>query len=270
MTGIPRPTPPLPAATIFDRVVCGVEGSDAGIAAARAAARVASTDGSLTLVSVEDPSLAVHAGWRLAHVAEELAGEAETALERAAAEATPGHPVETRLVAGDPVRCLLAEVEQANATLLVVGSHGHGRAAGIALGSVTTYVLHEAPCAVLVARVPVDFERWPRSLVVGVDGSPESEAAWAAAEQLAGRFGSELRAVVATGDGGVDLDAARRVVPEVEDEPARAVDLLSVLSERADLVVVGGRGLHGLRALGSVSERVAHEARSSVLVVRTP
>jgi nucleotide-binding universal stress UspA family protein len=35
-----------------------------------------------------------------------------------------------------------------------------------------------------------------------------------------------------------------------------------------DLLIVGNRGLHGLRALGSVSERVAHGARSSVLVVR--
>ena len=35
-----------------------------------------------------------------------------------------------------------------------------------------------------------------------------------------------------------------------------------------DLVVVGSRGLHGLKALGSVSERVAHQAKCSVLVVR--
>jgi nucleotide-binding universal stress UspA family protein len=32
--------------------------------------------------------------------------------------------------------------------------------------------------------------------------------------------------------------------------------------------VVGSRGLQGMRSLGSVSERVAHEARCSVLVVR--
>jgi nucleotide-binding universal stress UspA family protein len=37
-----------------------------------------------------------------------------------------------------------------------------------------------------------------------------------------------------------------------------------------DLVVVGSRGLHGVRALGSVSERVAHRARCSVLVVNEP
>jgi nucleotide-binding universal stress UspA family protein len=36
----------------------------------------------------------------------------------------------------------------------------------------------------------------------------------------------------------------------------------------ADLLVVGSRGLHGIKALGSVSERVAHEAKCSVLVVR--
>jgi nucleotide-binding universal stress UspA family protein len=31
---------------------------------------------------------------------------------------------------------------------------------------------------------------------------------------------------------------------------------------------MGSRGLHGLRSLGSVSERVAHDAGCSVLVVR--
>lgn len=35
------------------------------------------------------------------------------------------------------------------------------------------------------------------------------------------------------------------------------------------LIVLGSRGLHGIRALGSVSERVAHRAPCSVLVVRT-
>jgi nucleotide-binding universal stress UspA family protein len=40
------------------------------------------------------------------------------------------------------------------------------------------------------------------------------------------------------------------------------------VSADADLLVVGSRGLDGFRALGSVSERVAHEASCSVLVVR--
>jgi nucleotide-binding universal stress UspA family protein len=35
----------------------------------------------------------------------------------------------------------------------------------------------------------------------------------------------------------------------------------------ADILVVGSRGLHGLKSLGSISERVAHQAACSVLVV---
>jgi nucleotide-binding universal stress UspA family protein len=39
-------------------------------------------------------------------------------------------------------------------------------------------------------------------------------------------------------------------------------------NERVTLVAVGSRGLTGVRALGSVSERVAHQAPCSVLVAR--
>ena len=39
-------------------------------------------------------------------------------------------------------------------------------------------------------------------------------------------------------------------------------------SLRPDLLILGSRGLRGLRSLGSVSERVAHGSDASVLVVR--
>jgi nucleotide-binding universal stress UspA family protein len=58
------------------------------------------------------------------------------------------------------------------------------------------------------------------------------------------------------------------MAPELEEQPGRAIELLVAASDSADLVLVGSRGLHGLKALGSVSERVAHQVRSSVLVVR--
>ncbi len=56
--------------------------------------------------------------------------------------------------------------------------------------------------------------------------------------------------------------------PTLEERDERVLDLLHTISEEADLVVVGSRGLRGIRALGSVSERVAHEALCPVLVVR--
>jgi nucleotide-binding universal stress UspA family protein len=66
----------------------------------------------------------------------------------------------------------------------------------------------------------------------------------------------------------LDREAAEAIAPGLEEHGEPAVNVLVSASESADLLVVGSRGLHGLKALGSVSERVAHQARSSVLVVR--
>lgn len=252
---------------VFDRVVCGVDRSDAAVAAARAAAIVTDPAGSLELVSANDPSIAVHAGWGMSCVLAELAREAATAVEECATAVRTLHEADARVVRGAPPQVLLAEIERSEATTVVVGSRGHSRAVGIALGSVATFLLHEAPCSVLVARAPIVPGDWPRRIVVGVDGSDASADAYDAASALAARLGAELVALVALQDVH-DVTAARRIAPGCEECDARALDTLSVASEAAGLVVVGSRGLRGLRALGSLSERLAHEARSSVLVVR--
>jgi len=256
------------ATPVFDRVVCGIDRSAAGVIAARAAGRVAAPEGSLVLVAVQDPSPAVHAGWGMPKVLKELAEEAALGLEHGRAETEPLHEVETRLLRGDPIRGLLDEAAARDATLIVVGSHGLSRAAGITLGAVSTALLHEAPCPVLIARGPVNADRWPRKVVVGIDGSSDSAAALAAARSLAARLHGALRVVAATQDAHIDLETARRLAPGLEEHDSRAIDVLNVASETADLVVVGSRGLRGLRALGSLSERLAHEAKCSVLVVR--
>ena len=254
--------------SLFDRVVCGVDSSAAGTSAARAAALLTAPEGSLTLVTVDDPSIAVHAGWAMPHVLEELAEDARSALERGCAEAAPTHPVESMLVRGDPRQILLAELDRRQATLVAVGSHRLSRATGIALGAVSTSLLHEAPCAVLIARDPIELGSWPRSVVAGIDGSPGSAAALAAARTLSTRLRVPIRVIVATQHAHVDLGAAYRLAPDLEEHDARPLDALIVASESTDLVVVGSRGLRGIRALGSLSERLAHDARHSVLVVR--
>jgi nucleotide-binding universal stress UspA family protein len=253
---------------IFDRVVCGIDRSEAGLVAARAAALVADPAGELALVTAYDRSAAVHAGWGMSHVLEQLGQEAAQALEEARDVVRPLHEADAKLVEGDPLRALLDELERREATLGVVGSHGLSRPAGIALGSVATHLLHDAPCAVLIARGDVVPGRWPLRIVAGVDGSADSARAHEAARVLAERTGAALRTIVATQDARVDLDAAKRIAPDCEEHDARALDALHVATETADLAVVGSRGLRGLRALGSLSERIAHEAHCSVLVVR--
>jgi nucleotide-binding universal stress UspA family protein len=253
---------------IFDRVVCGVDGSTAGTIAARQAARLTAPDGELSLVAVDDPSVAVHAGWEAGAVLSALADEARKALERGRVATAGIHEARTVLAEGHPADVLFHEARERDATLLAVGCHGHTRAVGIVLGSVATLALHEAPCPVLVARGAEDDVRWPRAIVVGVDGSPESADALEAARALGARLAVPVTPVVATEDPRIDLDRVRSLAPDVEEHEARPVDVLAVASEHAGLVVVGSRGLHGIHALGSVSERVGHEARCSVLVVR--
>ena len=231
---------------VFDRIVCGVDGSTASIAGVRLAAALAGAGARLELVSVEDPTIAAHAGWAASAVSDDLHRDAVAALERARAEAAGVDAPETRLLEGHPADRLLDELRRVDATLAVVGSRGHSRAVGIALGSVATMIVHEAPCSVLVAR-ELEGEP-PRRVVVGLDGSPEAERAGAVARELAERVGADVREIV---------------------DAARPVDELAEASEDASFVVVGSRGLRGVRALGSVSERVAHEARCPVLVVRT-
>jgi nucleotide-binding universal stress UspA family protein len=252
---------------VFSNIVCGVDGSPEGVAAARVAARVAEPDGELTLLSVEDTSIAVHAGWDSARVLEMLDEDARRALEGGRAATATLHEAASVRRIGSPVDGFMAELRERDATLAVSGIHEHSRAVGIAFGAVSTFLLHEAPCSVLVARRAADVEHWPRTIVVGLDGSSEAAAALAVARNLAGRLGATLRPVLAR-DGEADVVGARLTAPDVEVHEGRPLDVLAVLSEFVDLVVVGSRGLKGVRALGSVSERIAHDARSSVLVVR--
>jgi nucleotide-binding universal stress UspA family protein len=250
--------------SIFRRILCGVDGTSASLVAVRQATRLLDEGGALQLTAVANLAKAAHAGMAATHAAELLQGEAETAL----TEAEQIAPTATgKVVDGDPVAVLLREAEAQQATLVAVGSHGRGRAVGLLLGTVAARMLRDAPCSVLIAREARDDGTWPQALVVGVDGSAESAAALAATRSLEERFGATLRAVASTNDQ-VDLEAARAIAPELEEQRGRAVELLAAASESADLVLVGSRGLHGLKALGSVSERVAYQARSSVLVVR--
>ena len=249
---------------VFERILCGVDGTPASLVAVRQALRLQDEHGSVLLLVVANLAQAAHAGMAAPHAAELLQHEAEAALAEAQAIAPSAS---SKLVDGDPVAVLLEQAEAERATLIAVGSHGRRRAAGLLLGTVAARMLRDATCSVLVARAAGDVEAWPRTVVAGVDGSLESAAAFTVARSVAARFGGSVRAVASTKDQ-LDREAAEAIAPELEKHGEPAVNVLVAASERADLLVVGSRGLHGLKALGSVSERVAHQAHSSVLVVR--
>ena len=256
--------------SIFRRVLVGIDGSDESREAARQAAIL--VDGELMLLASYDVAPAIGGtgvGVPYYHDEELQRAAAADALERVGETAAVGSSTR-KVVLGRAADALISEVEREQVTLLVVGSHGLGRVAGFVLGSTANEVIRKLPCSVLIARRNTSDE-FPNKVVVGVDGSPESASAYAVAGQLSERFNAELSPVIAGGGKGVNRPRIDTFVESRSNEsPDEPVAALVAAAAEADLLVVGSRGLHGLKALGSVSERVAHQSDSSVLIVREP
>jgi nucleotide-binding universal stress UspA family protein len=257
---------------VFSRVLVGIDGSVESREAARQAALLEDVDGELTLFAAWDvtsPLLMPTGAAGPFALFEMRRREAEQALSEAFREVAAYASPTTKMVRGLGSQGLIDEINREQDTLVAIGSHGTGRLSGILTGSTATELIHNSPCSVLIARKA--SKHFPRQIVVGVDGSPESAAAYAAARYLAKRFDAELRPRVASGDDRVDERLVAMILGEHHEELAGdPVDLLINAAATADLLVVGSRGLRGMRALGSVSERVSHEAPCSTLIVREP
>jgi nucleotide-binding universal stress UspA family protein len=273
----PAPTSTGPVRPPFERILCGVAGTDADRGAVRQAAALAGRGGRIEVVAV--------AGTTGAEATSRAAlerGAARSALRRAWDLARDhGVMADTRCVEGAPARARLLE-EAAGHDLLVVGARGLGRAAGILLGSTATMALHRAPCPVLIARDGDDDDgpRFLDGILMADDGSDSACDAARAAVAIAAATGARLfiaAPTVMTGrerhllaehlTAAVEAGLPEPVVLDVQGPAPHAITALARDVE-ASLIVVGSRCRRGIRAIGSVSERVAHMASCSVLVTR--
>ncbi|WP_420121194.1 universal stress protein [Nakamurella sp.] len=220
-------------------------------------------------------------------------------LRAAAAEMARRHPelTVTRVLRPGRAEVVLRAVS-AGARLTVVGHAATSRLTGVLLGSVALAVTSGNPAPVAVVP-PGHLPDGP--IVVGVDGSPLSEAAVAFAFAEAALRRTELVAVHAWNDPALD---ARRLEPLLIDPGSLAEQERALLAERlagwverypdvrvrqvlaprrpvpgllayaadAAAVVVGSHGRGGLAGmlLGSTSHALATHARCPVIVVRHP
>lgn len=74
----------------------------------------------------------------------------QTLLDAARSEVGNDIEVETHLLEGPPAQAILSVAAEERVDLIVMGSRGHGRLAGLLLGSVSTSVSQRAPCPVLI------------------------------------------------------------------------------------------------------------------------
>ena len=284
----------------LNRVVVGVDGSDTSKRAAGWAAAEAQTRNiGLTLVhSILPPVSATGFGPGIPlgfDVLDQMRQAARAELDAIAAT-LPATDVVTRVDLGSPSGVLLTASETAE--MVVLGSRGLGGFRGLLLGSISTQVSAHADCPVVVIREDVTGKG--QRVVVGVDGSPESEAAVGFAFEMASRHGWSVLALHAWDIPSYDLivlpntpipvplsdvaDDEVRLAAEalagfqadypdvtVEQRLVRATPVQAILEATAEaaMVVVGTRG-HGQLVgalLGSVSNGVLHRAQIPVAVV---
>jgi len=134
-----------------DRVVVGVDGSAASIAALRYAARIADAfDAPLEAVTTwtYPPFMDAYtiAGWSAEDDAERL-------LDDAIVEAFASNPPQRLLrnVLAGPAAATLVDVSR-RAGMLVLGNRGHGGFVGLLLGSVSAACAAHAKCPVLIVH----------------------------------------------------------------------------------------------------------------------
>ncbi len=235
---------------------------------------------------------------------ESLLTEGRRVVEEARALLGPRPSVDERVVQGSPREEIVRAVEEWPADLLVVGARGLGGVAGFLLGSVSETVARHVHCPVVVVK---GRPRALASVLIATDGSDGANEAvrFVLSLPLAKNVRVRLLSVVepvpypASAPGMIraqlrtmirQLERERRAnVEKVLDRaaqqlktkltrvtrsmptghPAREL-VAAAASFDADLVVVGARGLGGIKRLllGSVSERVLREARCSVLIVK--
>ncbi|MET8846807.1 universal stress protein [Amycolatopsis sp. NPDC004625] len=232
----------------------------------------------------------------LAERAEGLLADAKAAV---LAEC-PGLDVGTAAREWSPVTALVQESRHAE--LVVLGSRGLGGFTGLLVGSTAVAVAAHAHCPIVVVRgrTPHDPPARTGPVVVGSDGSPDSEAAIAFACEEARLRGTTLVAVHTWSD--VLADGMLRPHP-LQEDPAeiaaaergklteqvagwqrkypelgielevvrgRPVRTLLERGEDAQLIVVGCRGRGGFTGmlLGSTSQALIAHSPCPVAVVR--
>lgn len=225
----------------------------------------------------------------------------------------PSLAVHSFVTDGVPGAEILRIIAEYHINLVVLGTRRRSKISSFLLGSVSEWVLNEAPCSVLIVRGKTRQKKSTKGLniLIATDGSSDAKAAIEFLERVgfpsstvltllpvvrkkmhqtaqlvttdgiqpaAFRKLAEDLLKVRGREGATLLETTRKALKRRELKIVEhlafgyeAEEILKAAKRtRADLVVVGSRGLTGMRRflLGSVSHKVVRHAPCSVVVVR--
>lgn len=278
-----------------DKVIVGVDGSEASLRAVDWAAAEARRRGYRLsmLMGFAAPTPESAFVWPEREIEESAQAALGAAEERVAAVA-PGLATDRVVAMEAPTSALLHHSE--DAALAVVGQRGRGGFQGLRVGSVT-YRLATRSLTPVVVVGPGTVAEGRTGVVVGEDGSAASRQALAEAFQAAAAEGEEVRVVRALSPPVLPLVPTRafhgrdatdpgeeRALEEVvaplrsrypsvtvrtEVVGSRPSTALVNAAENARLLVMGASGRYGPSrfALGSTTHRMLHHSPCPVMVV---
>ena len=218
-----------------------------------------------------------------------------------------GPKVETLVRRGSPADEIIKTCRSIRPDIVLVGLKGTSDIPEFLLGSVAYKVIKYAPCSVLVAKreseavnkvlVPFDGSKYSDEVVQFLLRMPlprhtevllmTAVQAFAAAFVRAYTPDLERDQQIIADLQKAEEEAAQRLMSQVESkfrrdgykvstivargDPSQEI-LREATRQNVDLIALGAKGLTGVRGfvLGSVAQRVARYARSSVLIVRPP
>ncbi len=207
--------------------------------------------------------------------------------------------VDSIICEGEPPEVIIGIARAKKADLIALGTYGRKGLKRLFMGSVTSYVVLNAPCDVLVVKKPSAYSAAGyHSLLVPFDGSESSKKALGRAFDLSKTDGSELSVlyVIPRYEEMMDFFKSESVKKSLLQEAEKIVEVAKKLAasqglqikamvqeghaadkivETADkmnhdLIVVGTHGWRGVNKaiMGSTAERIIAYASCPVLIAK--
>lgn len=273
----------------LSKILVAVDGSEHSDYALNIAVKLGGKySSSVDLVHVEEPS----AGTSLTPSIKKADNILQDRVEIVKERKLPCNPISVQ--SGDPAGEILKLGNSGNYGLVILGSRGLGGLKNLLMGSVSAKVAKEAKYSVLVVKSRIGVV--PK-ILLGYDGSEQSEKALEFAMDIGVKFGSQVDAVSVFN---IPVSPEAYIGPEVDrwekdmksqlesavtkikaggvKSQGKILDhtnvSLALVNEGEkgsyDLIVVGSRGQGRLKSLllGSVASGIANSSKTNVLIVR--